>query len=181
MQLLKDAYGMHHHEYATSMNNVATLFQARPRGSAPKDTSHRDASHRDTIVTDSPAKDASWAHDAAVNTCARVAAHTCAAADRPTRARAAVRTCARLPTCVSAHPWRQALGRYGEAEPLLMEASRIQQKTLGHDHPHTVASLSNLATVYEAMGQKEMAASMQSLVKQHKKTWEEKQKAAKKR
>lgn len=69
----------------------------------------------------------------------------------------------------------QACGRYAEAEPLLMEASKVQQRTLGHDHPHTVASLSNLATVYEAMGQKERAAAMHSLVKQHKKSWELKQ------
>ena len=47
----------------------------------------------------------------------------------------------------------QAIGRYSEAEPLLMEASKIQQRSLGHDHPHTVASLSNLATVYEVRAQ----------------------------
>tara|TARA_B100000767_G_C19307626_1_gene346216 strand:- start:24 stop:131 length:108 start_codon:yes stop_codon:yes gene_type:complete len=28
MDLLKNAYGPNHHEYATAMNNVATLFQA---------------------------------------------------------------------------------------------------------------------------------------------------------
>ena len=27
----------------------------------------------------------------------------------------------------------QACGRYAEAEPLLMEASKVQQRTLGHD------------------------------------------------
>ena len=42
-----------------------------------------------------------------------------------------------------------------------------------------VASLSNLATVYEAMGQAERAAAMQSLVAQMKRTWEEKQRAKK--
>ena len=70
--------------------------------------------------------------------------------------------------------------RYSEAEPLLLEASRIQGRTLGPDHPHTVASLSNLATVYEAMGQAERAAAMHSLVAVHKKTWAEKQKQAQK-
>lgn len=54
----------------------------------------------------------------------------------------------------------QALGRYTQAEPLLLEASKIQERTLGADHPHTVASLSNLATVYTAMGQKERAEAM---------------------
>jgi hypothetical protein len=73
----------------------------------------------------------------------------------------------------------QAVGRYTEAEPLLETASKIQQKTLGYDHPHTVASLSNLATVYDAMGQAERAKAMQSLVAQMKRTWEEKQKKKK--
>ena len=57
----------------------------------------------------------------------------------------------------------QALGRYTQAEPLLLEASKIQQRTLGDDHPHTVASLSNLATVYQAMGQNMQAEAMNSL------------------
>ena len=75
----------------------------------------------------------------------------------------------------------QALGRYTQAEPLLLEASKIQQRTLGDDHPHTVASLSNLATVYQAMGEEARATAMQVLVKQMKVTWEAKQKAAQKR
>ena len=62
-----------------------------------------------------------------------------------------------------------------------MEASRIQQRTLGHDHPHTVASLSNLATVYQAMGQEERSAAMQALVKTMKARWEAKQKGGKRR
>ena len=70
----------------------------------------------------------------------------------------------------------QAIGRYSDAEPLLMEASKIQQRTLGHDHPHTVASLSNLATVYEATGQAAQAKAMQQLVEQMKAQWDKKQK-----
>ena len=31
MELLKNAYGPNHHEYATAMNNVATLYQALGR------------------------------------------------------------------------------------------------------------------------------------------------------
>eukprot|EP00308_Calcidiscus_leptoporus_P002172 CAMPEP_0119355730 /NCGR_PEP_ID=MMETSP1334-20130426/4527_1 /TAXON_ID=127549 /ORGANISM="Calcidiscus leptoporus, Strain RCC1130" /LENGTH=115 /DNA_ID=CAMNT_0007369629 /DNA_START=43 /DNA_END=391 /DNA_ORIENTATION=- len=99
LKLLRESYGVGHHEYATAMNNVATLYQA--------------------------------------------------------------------------------LGRYREAEPLLLDASKIQQRTLGQDHPHTVASLSNLATVYEAMGQSERAKAMQVLVTQMKRDWEEKQKRKK--
>ena len=99
MRLLKESYGQGHHEYATAMNNVATLYQA--------------------------------------------------------------------------------LGRYSEAEPLLMEASKIQQRTLGPDHPHTVASLSNLATVYEVTGQTDRARAMHSLTAQMKVQWEKKQQGGK--
>ena len=59
-----------------------------------------------------------------------------------------------------------------------MEASKVQERTLGNDHPHTVASLSNLATVYEAMGNKESAAAMQALVAAMKASWEKKQQKA---
>ena len=71
--------------------------------------------------------------------------------------------------------WHGCSDCASQAEPLLLEASKIQERSLGNDHPHTVASLSNLATVYEAMGQKERAAAMQSLVKQMKVSWEKKQ------
>ncbi len=101
MELLRNAYGVGHHEFATAMNNVATLYQA--------------------------------------------------------------------------------VGRHAEAEPLLLEASKVQQRTLGQDHPHTIASLANLATVYAAMGQQERASAMESLVSQLKKTWEGKQRALQKK
>ena len=53
-------------------------------------------------------------------------------------------------------------------------SSKIQQRTLGHDHPHTVASLSNLATVYEVTGQTDRARAMHSLTAQMKVQWEKK-------
>ena len=66
------------------------------------------------------------------------------------------RTCVAQCTPLHSAPWPraawQALGRHKEAEPLLQLASRIQERRLGHEHPHTLASLANLATVYEAMG-----------------------------
>ena len=38
MRLLKESYGVGHHEYATAMNNVATLYQASDESGA---TAHR--------------------------------------------------------------------------------------------------------------------------------------------
>ena len=45
------------------------------------------------------------------------------------------------------------MGEYAKAEPLLQEALRIFQKTLGPEHPDTVVSLNNLAEVYQVMGE----------------------------
>lgn len=44
------------------------------------------------------------------------------------------------------------LGRYAEAEPLYLRALRIQEKTLGNNHPEVAASLNNLAVLYEVQG-----------------------------
>jgi tetratricopeptide (TPR) repeat protein len=45
-----------------------------------------------------------------------------------------------------------AMGRYGEAEPLLLRALQIYEAQLGSDHPSTASSLNNLAELYLAMG-----------------------------
>jgi CHAT domain-containing protein/Flp pilus assembly protein TadD len=43
-------------------------------------------------------------------------------------------------------------GRYREAEPLFKEALAISKKQLGDNHPSTATSLNNLATLYESQG-----------------------------
>lgn len=45
-----------------------------------------------------------------------------------------------------------AQGRYGDAEPLLVQSLEIRQRQLGDDHPDVADSLSNLAAVYYAQG-----------------------------
>ena len=72
----------------------------------------------------------------------------------------------------------QAIGRHAEAKPLLREASQIQGKILGDDHPHTVASLTNLATCLQTMGDVDAATAMQLRVEQLKVKWETKQEGA---
>ncbi len=43
-------------------------------------------------------------------------------------------------------------GRYGEAEPLYVEALEIKKVELGDRHPSTATSLNNLAVLYESQG-----------------------------
>ncbi len=43
-------------------------------------------------------------------------------------------------------------GRYGEAEPLHIQALSIKEQKLGKDHPQVAASLNNLAELYRAQG-----------------------------
>ena len=46
----------------------------------------------------------------------------------------------------------QAQGRYGDAEPLYKRALAILEKALGPDHPNVATSLNNLAELYRAQG-----------------------------
>ncbi|MEG4117769.1 tetratricopeptide repeat-containing protein, partial [Microcoleus sp. N9_B4] len=46
----------------------------------------------------------------------------------------------------------RAMGRYPEAEPLLVRSLSIREQQLGADHPNTAQSLNNLAVLYYAMG-----------------------------
>ena len=43
-------------------------------------------------------------------------------------------------------------GRYGEAEPLYLEALAISKAELGQRHPNTASSLNNLAALYDSQG-----------------------------
>ena len=46
----------------------------------------------------------------------------------------------------------QAMGRYGEAEPLFQRSLSIIETQLGADHPNTATSLNNLAALYDSQG-----------------------------
>ncbi len=49
------------------------------------------------------------------------------------------------------------LGRYQEAESLLLETLEGRGKVLGEEHPDTLVSLKNLIELYEAWGKPEKA------------------------
>jgi tetratricopeptide (TPR) repeat protein len=46
----------------------------------------------------------------------------------------------------------KSMGRYSEAEPLLVRSLSIREQQLGADHPDTATSLNNLAQLYTSMG-----------------------------
>ena len=59
----------------------------------------------------------------------------------------------------------QAYGRFEEAEALFERASRLQRKLLGDVHPHSIATLQNLVSLYAAQGDEQKKVSMEYLVK----------------
>ena len=44
------------------------------------------------------------------------------------------------------------MGDYAKAEPLYLQAMQIRKQVPGEQHPDYAASLSNLATLYDRMG-----------------------------
>ena len=59
----------------------------------------------------------------------------------------------------------QAYGRFDEAEALFERASRLQRKLLGDVHPHSIATLQNLVSLYAAKGDEQKKEGMEFLVK----------------
>eukprot|EP00435_Cladocopium_sp_Y103_P029279 s3039_g7.t1 len=47
----------------------------------------------------------------------------------------------------------EAMGQLKDAEPLYRRAVEASKRTLGAEHPHTLASVNNLAGCLQAMGQ----------------------------
>ena len=59
----------------------------------------------------------------------------------------------------------QAYGRFDEAEALFERASKLQRKLLGDAHPHSIATLQNLVSLYAAKGDVQKKEGMEFLVK----------------
>ena len=59
----------------------------------------------------------------------------------------------------------QAYGRFDEAEALFERASKLQRKLLGDCHPHSIATLQNLVSLYAAKGDEGKREAMEFLVK----------------
>ena len=60
--------------------------------------------------------------------------------------------------------FEQFFQRYERAEELFEQASRIQRKLLGDCHPHSLATLQNLAALYESKGDVVKGEAMRMLV-----------------
>ena len=61
--------------------------------------------------------------------------------------------------------FKQAFGVFDEAEGLFERASRLQRKLLGDCHPHSIATLQNLVSLYAAKGDTGKQEGMEFLVK----------------
>ena len=58
----------------------------------------------------------------------------------------------------------QAFQRFDEAEQKFERASKLQRKLLGDTHPHSIATLNNLVSLYGAMGDAGKKEAMEFLV-----------------
>ena len=58
----------------------------------------------------------------------------------------------------------QAYSRFDDAEALFERASRLQRKLLGDTHPHSIATLQNLVSLYAAKGDTGKKEAMEYLV-----------------
>ena len=56
----------------------------------------------------------------------------------------------------------QIQGRYGKAEPLLIEFLDISQSVLSERHPDTVAAINELIKLYESWGKPQKAKAWRS-------------------
>ena len=59
----------------------------------------------------------------------------------------------------------QVFGQSDDAEKMFEQASRIQRRVLGDTHPHSIATLQNLAGLYEHTGATDRAEAMKALVR----------------
>ena len=59
----------------------------------------------------------------------------------------------------------QAFQRFDEAEQRFERASKLQRKLLGDTHPHSIATLQNLVSLYAAKGDEQKKEGMEFLVK----------------
>ena len=59
------------------------------------------------------------------------------------------------------------LGRYGQAEQLLLAAHQVMQTKLGEQHERTQKAINRLFELYEAWGKPEKAAKYRALLKEN--------------
>ena len=68
-------------------------------------------------------------------------------------------------TCVNdVATFTQAFGDFDAAEAMFERASKVQRKLLGDCHPHSIATLQNLASLYSVKGDKTKEEAIHFLV-----------------
>ena len=69
-------------------------------------------------------------------------------------------------TCLNdVRPLSKRMAGFDEAEQLFERASKLQRKLLGDVHPHSIATLQNLVSLYAAKGDEQKKEGMEFLVK----------------
>jgi len=156
VKLAEATYGPDHPSTATSLDNLAVLYDTQGRYAEAEPLLRRALAIREKALgPDHPDTALSLNNLAALYR----AQGRYAEAEPLYRRALAIREKALGPD----HPYTatslnslaelySAQGRYAEAEPLYRRALAIREKALGPDHPDTATSLNNLAWLYDAQG-----------------------------
>jgi tetratricopeptide (TPR) repeat protein len=156
MEIRRTALGETHPDYATSLNNLAGLYDAMGRHGEAEPLYLRAMEIRRTALGEQHPRYATSLH----NLAALYDAMGRHGEAEPLFKRAMEITRTALG---EGHPdyatslnnlagLYDAMGRHGEAEPLYLRAMEIRRTALGETHPDYAASLNNLALLYYAMG-----------------------------
>jgi tetratricopeptide (TPR) repeat protein len=155
-EITRSALGEHHSDYASSLNNLASLYRETGRY-AEAEPLYKEAMEirRTTLAEQHPAYAASLNNlaglyrdmgrraEAELLYLQAVEIHRTALGEHNSHYAASLTNLAAL---------YHAIGRHAEAEPLFKEAIGISRTVLGEHHPDYAASLSNLADLYRATG-----------------------------
>ena len=156
MEIRRTALGERHPDYATSLNNLAVLYDAMGRHAEAEPLYRQAMEIRRTALGERHPDYAASLNNLAVlyrrDGPARRGRAALPAGDGdssrgPGRAAPRLRHLAEQPGGAV-----RAMGRHAEAEPLYLQAMEIRRIALGERHPDYATSLNNLAALYRAMG-----------------------------
>ena len=156
MEIRRTALGERHPDYATSLNNLAGLYDAMGRHAEAEPLYKQAMEIRRTALGERHPDYATSLNNLAVLYYA-MGRH--AEAEPLYKQAMEIRRTAlgeRHPDYATSlnnlAELYQAMGRHAEAEPLYKQAMEIRRTALGERHPDYATSLNNLAVLYDAMG-----------------------------
>jgi len=157
VELAKRAYGLEHQNTATSLNNLAELYQAMGEYAKAEPLLQEALRiHQKVVGSQHPDTATSLDNLASLYQAMREYAKAEPLYQEALQIRQRVLGAEHPDTAESLNDLAELyleMGEYAKAEPLFQDALRIQQKALGSEHPDTVTSLNNLASLYWKMGE----------------------------